>query len=1050
MRPRSVRLAQPPVVSVPARSTASIPVLVLALAVLLALPVASQKRPLELTDLMKFRTLHDQKISDDGGWIVYESRPDRGDGEVHVRSTDGQAAYTIERGTGPEISADAAWVGALVQPTFEEQEKAKKGGKSGGNGKDEGPKTGFALLATANGETLTYERVKAFAFSENGRWLAIHQFAPDEDEAQEEEAESPAEEVAAEEMAMKEPAAEETPEAEPVAERAEATEPEEPGEEAASEEGKDEEERLGSSLILRELATGREVEIPHVESFGFSDTSDADGYLAFAVAAPQGEGNGLYLRTLAPTTGEAAAGEIPDQVLHQAERGRYTAIAWAKEKSLLAFVAAVDDEDGEPGEADVWVWQAGARGPAAAFTAVTSEGSPEGWFVPSVNELTWSEDGERLFFGFKPDDEKIEKETEDEPTEMAQPAEMAEMAEGVEAAETAEEEPFDPYDVEAILEDRGVDVWHWNDPLIIPNQKELWDEEKDRTYLAVWHRDTRGDAHRVVPLADREMRLVTPVDNARAALGMADVPYLKEITWDGWYRDVYRVSLETGERQLVAEHLRYDASLSPDGRYVAYYETPHWYLFDGATGATRNLTEALPVPFADEDHDYPEPAPGYGVADWVHGDSGSVAVLINDKYDLWQIPTDSSAGEPLRLTAGREEGVRFFLRDLDPETPADLDFVAPGEALVFYGYHDRLKHRGLWTARVGTAGARPLEVGEGRTYALLAKAADDDRILYSRESYTEFPDLWVGRLDRLASPEARLADRVKLTDANPQIAEFAWGEAELVEWKSADGTPLQGVLIKPGDYEPGKRYPVLVYFYRFFTPVLHRFNEPVVNHRPSFPHYASHGYAIFLPDIRFEVGRPGLAATKALVSGVQHLIEMGIADPDAVGLHGHSWSGYQAAFVVTQTDLFAAVVAGAPVSNMTSAYGGIRYGTGLARQFQYEETQSRLGVSLWEGRDRYIENSPLFYADRINTPLLIEFGDEDEAVPWTQGIELYLAMRRLGKEAIFLEYRGEPHHLKQYPNKLDYSIKMREFFDHYLKGAPAPKWITEGVPYRGK
>ena len=213
------------------------------------------------------------------------------------------------------------------------------------------------------------------------------------------------------------------------------------------------------------------------------------------------------------------------------------------------------------------------------------------------------------------------------------------------------------------------------------------------------------------------------------------------------------------------------------------------------------------------------------------------------------------------------------------------------------------------------------------------------------------------------------------------------------------------------------------------------------------PVYASNGYAVFLPDVRFQVGRPGMSSVKSLVPGVQKLVDLGIADPDAIGLHGHSWSGYQAAYVVTQTDIFAAAVAGAPVSNMTSAYSGIRLGSGLARQFQYEMSQSRIGVSLDRGLPLYLDNSPVFLARYIETPLLIQFGDQDEAVPWQQGIELYLAMRRLEKNVIFLQYREEPHHLKKYPNKLDYSIKMMEFFDHYLKGEPAPAWMTEGVPY---
>jgi len=214
-------------------------------------------------------------------------------------------------------------------------------------------------------------------------------------------------------------------------------------------------------------------------------------------------------------------------------------------------------------------------------------------------------------------------------------------------------------------------------------------------------------------------------------------------------------------------------------------------------------------------------------------------------------------------------------------------------------------------------------------------------------------------------------------------------------------------VIKPGNYEEGKRYPVLVYYYRFFSQRLHEFNQPAVNHRPSFPLYASNGYVVFLPDVRFEVGRPGFSATKSVVPGVQHLIDIGLADPDAIALHGHSWSGYQTAFVVTQTNIFKTAIAGAPVSNMTSAYSGIRLGSGLARQFQYEMSQSRLSGSLWEARDDYIDNSPVFFADKIETPMLILHGDVDDAVPWEQSIELYLAMRRNGKASSSADLRQQ-------------------------------------------
>ncbi len=315
-------------------------------------------------------------------------------------------------------------------------------------------------------------------------------------------------------------------------------------------------------------------------------------------------------------------------------------------------------------------------------------------------------------------------------------------------------------------------------------------------------------------------------------------------------------------------------------------------------------------------------------------------------------------------------------------------------------------------------------------------------VLFSREDYGEFPDVWVSDLS-FKTPK-------KVSDANPQLAEFAWGTAELVEYRSKDGVPLQGVLIKPAGYVPGRRYPVITYFYERESQLLYAFNEPVVNHRPSFPIYAGAGYAIFLPDVVFTVGHPGQSFVKCLVPAVQKIVDMGVADPKKLGLHGHSWGGYGTAYMVTQTSMFAAAVAGAPVANMTSAYDGIRWESGIARQAQYEKSQSRIGGSLWEKRDLFLENSPLFFVDRVETPVLIEHGDEDGAVPWYQGIEFYLSLRREGKNVILLQYRGEPHHLQKYPNKLDYSIKMKQYFDHYLKGEPAADWIVNGQPYVGK
>jgi dipeptidyl aminopeptidase/acylaminoacyl peptidase len=929
--------------------------------VLAVVPVGEAgENPLTFEELMKFRQIRGAVISEGGEWIAYGLEPDRGDGEVVVRSISKGTEFRIERGDEPVISGDGRWVAASISPALEKREKANR--KKDAEDEDK-PKDGLSLLDLTNGTEERIDEVETFGFSDDGRWLAFRHYAEKKDDQD---------------------SAESGPE----------TGEEEDG---AKEEKKPE---LGTKFRLRDLTTGEEIAIEHVSEFAFAEQGSI---LVYAVAAPEGEGNGIFAKLLERP-------ETADVALHRANNGKYTHPTWAREANHLAFVAAVLDDEGEPGDAEVWMW----AGSGKATGIVSRDDAPEGWTVPSANELEWSRDGQRLFFGFKP---------------------INDRKNGVEVS-PGEDRPFDPYDFDDLLDRRELDVWHWNDPRIIPNQKERWEEhEKDRVYRAVFHLDSRL----VVPLADLEMPEIEPADNPRFVLGGSDLPYLKEITWDGRYADLFVVDLTDGARHTVTKRLAVGRSrghsLSPDGRFVTFYDDGNWFLYDVERQTLRNMTADLGVSFADEDHDYPMDPPGYGHSEWL---ADSSAIFVYDKYDIWRVPVDGSAATSLSRGEGRKNDTVLRVIDLDPEE----DSITPDSRLLLGAYHDLEKHDAFYSiSAVGGDLEKLYGTGKHRL-EVVAKAERAERLIFTRQAYDEFPDLWV--------TDGAIGSPRKLTEANPQLAEYAWGSAELVEWSSADGIPLQGVLIKPGNYEPGRRYPVLVYYYRFFSDRLHLFNEPVVNHRPSFPFYASNGYAVFLPDIRFEVGQPGSSAVRCLVPGVQKLIDMGIAYPDGIGLHGHSWSGYQTAFVVTQTDIFAAAVAGAPVSNMTSAYSGIRRGTGLARQFQYEKSQSRIGGSLWEKPELFIENSPVFFADRINTPLLIQFGDEDGAVPWEQGIELYLACRRLGKNCIMLQYRGEPHHLKKYPNKLDYSIKMKQFFDHWLKGEPAPEWMTAGVPYRGK
>ncbi len=911
---------------------------------------ATQKKILTFEDVMKFKEIRNPVISENGLWLAYGIQPDRGDGEAVVHGLKSGAKFVVARGHQPQITKDTKWVAMIVRPKAVEMEKAQK----------DRPKQGMAILETATGEVKHVEKVQSFAFADNSRWIAyLHH--KEEGKPQKKEDAAPAE---------KDPTAEKK---------------------------KETKKTTGSLLILRELEFGKEKKIPNVLAYSFDRTSE---YLAIAVASSEASQDGLFFIDLNEKS-------LPQNPIAQREGTKFSGLTWTEKGSLLAFIASADD--GEDGHFSLWIWDGNSK---AKTLAVAANAVPDGWMIPEKNRISWSKDGNRLFFGFKP-------------LEIHQATQKPEEKEGEKDINES-----DLFDTQKILEKRELDVWHWNDPLIKTNDKIQWSRTRDRTFTAVYHIDSK----RLVQLADRDMPQADLNDNPDFALGHSNIPYQKEITWYGRLEDLYLVNLKDGKRQEVAAKLEDRSSLSPEGRYVVYFDDEHWYLFDGQTEKARNLTHKLKVPFYDEDHDYPEMAPSYRTAGWGKDDE---FVLIYDKYDIWQFMTATGEAKNITGGKGRRTETTFRVLRLDREK----QYFENGERLWLSSYHNIKKNHGFYSCEIGKGAVKKL-LEENKKFQFRAKAKKSDVLMYTRESFEEFPDLWVADL-KFSAPK-------KISDVNPQIDEFTWGTPELVEWNSIDGIPLQGVLIKPANYEKGKRYPVIVYFYHFFSQRMFEFNQMRVNHRPNFPFYTSNGYAVFLPDVWFDIGRPGYSSTKCLVPGVQKLIDMGVADPNGIGLHGHSWSGYQAAFVITQTNIFSAAVAGAPVSNMTSAYSGIRWQSGLARQMQYEQEQSRIGGSLWEYPERYIENSPVFFADRIQTPLLIQFGDEDGAVPWYQGIELYLAMRRLQKDCIFLQYRGEPHHLRKYPNKLDYSIKMKQYFDHYLKGMPAPDWIKKGVPYLGK
>ncbi len=572
----------------------------------------------------------------------------------------------------------------------------------------------------------------------------------------------------------------------------------------------------------------------------------------------------------------------------------------------------------------------------------------------------------------------------------------------------------------------SVDVWTWKDPEIMPQQILGATAARVRGYDAIFDVVSRKS----VQIATPDLRSVQMGDQGDGPYGIADtsLPYRLEATYDPGYSDLVVVDLKTGAQKPLLTHNSGEVSLSPDGKTVAAYlgEKMEWMAYDLTSGKAASLSAKIPYPVYNELTDTPEVKPAYGLGGWTKDGK----VLVRDKFDLWLCDI-RGISTPKNLTAGRLRDLTFTPVDLDAENRyTDID------DLPLTAMDDRTKAGGLYWLRKGVV-QRYFQ--EDRRFGIATKAKDADTLVYTRQDTTEYPDLWL--------TNTRFEHPAKVTEANPQQKQYNWLESELVNWTSSDGTPLQGILYKPEDFDYGKKYPMIAYFYERNSETLHNYLAPAPSASTiNIPLFVSQGYLVFVPDIPYKTGEPGPSALSAIVPGVNSIVAHGYVDPKRLGIQGQSWGGYQTAYLVTATDMFACAEAGAPVSDMFSAYGGVRYGSGVLRQMQYEHGQSRIGGTPFDSFLKYVENSPVFHVDNIHTPLMIMSNDKDGAVPHTQGIEMYSAMRRLNKPCWMVVYNEEDHNLVQRKNRKDLSVRLSQFFDHFLKGAPMPVWMAEGVP----
>jgi dipeptidyl aminopeptidase/acylaminoacyl peptidase len=674
--------------------------------------------------------------------------------------------------------------------------------------------------------------------------------------------------------------------------------------------------------------------------------------------------------------------------------GTASKIGISRKGDKVAFLFS-EDTAAQDKVFDLYFWN---KTKSAAVKIADTTSLIKDW-SPSINSKPrFSKDGSKLYFGIAP--KPVQK----------------------------------PKDTLLAEEKYHVDIWNYQDLSLQPQQKIRARNEKRRTYLVQY--DIADN--KLTQLADTTLRIVRPAreGSSHFALGIDDLKYAREQSWDGWYSDYYAINIHDGSRELVLEHQQSYASISPFGNYIIYFNNTdkNWYVYDIKARKHINLTKDLKVKFYDELHDTPNPPSPYGLDGWYDNDK---YVVVKDRYDLWRLDP-SGRTEPLNITAGygRKNTIRFNSITFDSD---EHEYYNEENPHYLRSFNEKTKDAGYYRISLNAKEEPEMLIQSAHHYYYPVKAKEANAVIFRRSSFQEYPDLYFTNTE--------FKNPIKISNTNPQQSEYLWGSVELTNFKALDGQDLQGLIYKPENFDSTKKYPVIVYFYERYSDDIHRHYIPKPSHSiVNFTEYTSNGYIVFIPDITYKTGHPAKSAYNAIVGGTEFLKKFNWVDSKHIGIQGQSWGGYQVAMLVTMTDIYACAEAGAPVSNMISAYGGIRWGSGMSRAFQYERTQSRIGVSPWDSLDLYIENSPIFFAPKVNTPLLIMHNDKDGAVPWYQGIEYFNALRRLDKKVWMLSYNNDDHNLMKWPNRVDLSIRMMQFFDHYLKDKPMPEWMSIGLP----
>ncbi len=761
---------------------------------------------------------------------------------------------------------------------------------------------------------------------------------------------------------------------------------------------------IGTTLLVRNLATGTDTSFGNVTEYSWQ-ASDTGRLLAMIISADGQAGNGIHLFN--PATSRL-------RVLH-ASAADYSAIVWrAHSADLLALRSEVNDTHDGPTQV------------AMAWLSVEQATETVRTFDPTANGLQYMNNQRIVTFrrpswhqGAATDDPMVIVGVADWAAKPETPAGGRAGGRGAGGA--------------AATEKPDVDVWHWNDAIVMPAQKVRLAGDRRRNLPAVWH--LMPNSLTVIGASFDES--VSPIHGTTLALVNAFTPYLMDRSIGRFAADLWLADMKTGQRTPLKTRMTGSASVSPGGRYVLFNEGGHWWTINLATRATTNITRTIKTSFVNTESDSTAPEkPMYGSAGWLANDE---AVVLYDQFGFWTVTPDGGTASDVLAISTMREPIRY--RYLRVDSPA---FGGPPEPVTlwpaYFSIFDPKTKRSGYARTVEGQDARVVWLDKSVTG--LAKAEKADVFVYTVQGADDSPDLFT------AGPDLRPA--VQATETNPFLSTYAWTRAELVEYTvQPRGQPrmtLQGILHYPANYDPARKYPMVVYLYERLSDGLHRFQNPSERDYYNGTALTQNGYFFFQPDIAFQPGEPGVSVVDSVTAAVKTVVDMGAVDPAKIGVMGHSWGGFDAMYLSTHSTIFAAAVSGAGISNLISNYGSHHFSSGIAETDHIETGQQRMVVPLYEDLERYIRNSAVFGIGTMTTPMLLMTGDSDGTVYWHQSVEFYNIARRAKKNVVMLVYNGEDHGLRVKKNQIDYHRRIRHWFDHHLKGMPAESWITAGVP----